>query len=428
MKERFNDKRVIVIDRGGMFCSWAHRLAREFGEVYYHNPAWKSLSPRSNELLIGHGYDDITMVKDMWKVVHQMDLIVVPFIFDGDLQEELQRQGKRVWGARRGDEFEIYRPEAKDEMAKLGMPVGPYTVVRGITNLRKYLQKNPNVHVKISVTRGDGETFHSPSYDEVLPRLREMEHELDEASESMQFVVEKAIDPALEVGYDGWFCDGFPPFAINGVECKDESYLGAFLEYDELDEHVRDVNRMLEPMLRSYGYRGFMSTEIRVGEDEQPYLIDFTARSASPAGEAMQEMIVNWAPIMWHGAEGKIVRPEAEKKYSAQAVIHSEHADEGWQAVKINDDAARRWIKLFFACHKNGMDYVMPQHAKFNEIGWVVGLGDTVKEAIKNCEDHAAEISGYKLEVRTKALQDAVEEIEKGEALGVRFSDEKMKA
>jgi hypothetical protein len=428
VKERFNDKRVCVVDRGGIFCSWTHRLAREFGEVYYHNLSWKSLSPRSNELLIGHGFDDVTMVRDLWKVVHKMDLLVFPFIFDGDLQEELQRQGKRVWGARRGDEIEIFRPEAKQEMKRLGMPVGDYAVVTGITELRKYLKKHPNVHVKISLTRGDGETFHSPSYDEIIPRLRELEHELDEAAEVIQFVVEKPIQPALEIGYDGWFCDGFPSFAVNGVECKDNSYLGSFLPYDKLDEHVRDVNSYLEPLLQQYGYRGFMSTEIRVGEDEQPYMIDFTARSASPAGESMQEMISNWAPIMWHGAEGVLVRPEAEKKYSAQAVIHSEHADEGWQAVRIADDAVRRWVKLFFHCRINGMDYVMPQHAKFNEIGWVVGLGDTVKEAIKDCEDHAAQVSGYKLEVRTKALQDCVQEIEKGEELGVRFSDEEIDA
>jgi hypothetical protein len=333
-----------------------------------------------------------------------------------------------VWGARRGDEIEVYRPEAKLEMEKLGMPVGDYTVVTGMTNLRKYLQNHPNVHVKISLTRGDGETFHSPSYDEVLPRLREMEHELDEASELIQFLIEKPIEPALEIGFDGYFCDGFPAFAVNGVECKDESYLGVFLPYDELDEHVRDVNAWLEPLLKSYGYRGFMSTEIRTGEDEKPYMIDFTARSASPAGEAMQEMITNWAPIMWYGAEGKLVIPEAEKKYSAQAVIHSEHADEGWQAVRIADDSVRRWIKLFFHTVVNGMDYVMPQHAKFNEIGWCVGIGDTLKEAIKACEDHAEQISGYKLEIRTKSLQDAVEEIEKGEELGVHFSDEEIEA
>lgn len=425
--ERFNDKRVLLYDMG-MFCSWSLRLAREFGEVYYHNPSWKQMSPSSNQLLIGHGFDEITMVKNFWDVVQDMDLIVFPYIYDGDLQKELVRQGKRVWGGRKGEELEIYRPEAKEEMKRLGMPVGGYEVVTGLEALRDYLREHKNVHVKISLTRADTETFHSPSYDEILPKLDEIKHFVGAASEAMQFVVEKPIEPALEIGYDGFTIDGsFPKHAINGVEVKDNSYLGVILPYDELDEHVRDVNEWLSPALRGYQYRGLFSTEVRVGPDEKPYLIDVTCRSGSPPGESMQEMIANWAEIMWYGSEGIMVDPEPDEdvKYSAQAVIYSDHADEAWQAVNIPDDM-RRWVKLFFHCRIDGMDYVIPQPAKFSEIGWVVGTGPTVKDAIKACEDHAEQISGYKLEVRTKSLQDAVEEIEKGEKLGVRFSDEEI--
>lgn len=425
---RFNDKVACVVDKG-LFPSWGLRYAREFGEVYYHNTAWKQMSPRSNELLIGHGFDEITMVKNFWDIVPKTDIFIFPYIYDGDLQVELVRQGKRVWGCRRGDELELYRPEAKREMERLGMPIGDYTVVRGITNLKVYLQKHPNVHVKISLTRGDGETFHAPSYDEIKDRIREIEHELGDAAEFVDFTIEKPIDPALEIGYDGYCVNGeFPAHAINGVEVKDEGYLGVFLAYEDLDEHVRDVNRMLSPYLSACGYAGNMSTEIRVGPDEKPYLIDFTARSGSPPGESMQEAITNWAEIAWYGSEGIVVDPvnEEDGKYCAQAVVYSDHADEGWQAVRIPDEV-RRWVKLFFHCRLGKMDYVIPQHAKFSEIGWVCGLGKTVKAAIKACTDHAEQISGYKLHVKTKSLEDAVEEIEKGEALGVRFSDEPLK-
>lgn len=411
-----------------MFCSWALRLAREFGEVYYHNPSWKQMSPSSNQLLIGHGFDEITMVKNLWDVVHKMDLIVFPYIYDGDLQNELVRQGKRVWGGRKGEELEIYRPEAKLEMERLGMPVGDYDVVTGLESLRDYLRKHKNVHVKISLTRADTETFHSPSYDEILPKLDEIKHFSGAAAEAMQFIVEKPIEPALEIGYDGFCIDGsFPKHAINGVEVKDNSYLGVILPYEDLDDHVWDVNEWLAPALKAYQYRGLFSTEVRVGPDEKPYLIDVTCRSGSPPGESMQELIENWAEIMWYGAEGIMVDPEPEDKYSAQAVIYSDHADEAWQAVTIPDEM-RRWVKLFFHCRLHDTDYVIPQAAKFSEIGWVVGTGPTVKDAIKACEDHAEQISGYKLEVRTKSLQDAIGEIEKGEELGVHFSDEEINA
>jgi hypothetical protein len=780
VKKAYKDKRVMVVDHG-LFVSWALRLASEFGEVYYHNPSWKAMSPRTHELRIGHGFEQITMVRDFWDMAPNIDLFVFPYIYDGDLQKELVRQGRRVWGARNGDQLENFRAETKEEMKKLGMPVNDYAVVDGISKLREFLQKHPNVYVKIPLTRGDTESFHSPSYDEIIPKLREIEHELDEAAEEMQFVVEKPIYPALEIGYDGFTIDGqFPAFAVNGVEVKDcydseteiltedgwkffrdlnkservltlniedslhyrieyqnptafiaddysgqmleiksegvdllvtpnhkllvqsncqdptrkevewtgydgitrrfrqakhkrmlvpasdlnlkkgfcmpcprsaqyyprsgkgitfsfsngicmtkrkfarflaiflaegwtdgkrrvvisqekyrddmesvirdcgfhrysttksgfeisnqalaeylkkfgkskqkfvpswikmcskqiinefltwyclgdgsfmtatrwqrgegmttpgtarqittyskrmaddlqelfakigryalihsretptgtayvirerpslcknhifskhakwidyngriycvtvpnhivlvrrngkpiwsgnSAYLGAFLPYSSLDEHVRQVNTWLSPALKDYGYRGLFSTEVRVGPDEKPYLIDLTCRGGSPPSESMQEIITNWGDIMWFGAEGILAEPESASKYCAQAVIYSEFADEGWQPVTFPEEVRDR-VKLFFHCQIKGKDYVIPQHAKFSEIGWVVGAGDTVKAAIQDCKDVAAQVGGYKIEVRTEGLEKAVEEIEKGERMGVQFSDE----
>lgn len=427
MKKEFKDKKVCVIDRG-LFVSWALRLSREFGEVYYHNPAWKTLSPRTHELRIGDGFENISMVRDLWDIVPNIDLFVFPYIYDGDLQLELVRQGKRVWGARKGDELENFRAETKVEMERLGMPVGDYTVVTGISALREFLQKHPNVFVKIPLTRGDTESFHAPTYEKIIPKLREIEHELDDAAEEVEFVVEKPIEPALEIGYDGFTIDGqFPSFALNGVEVKDCAYLGTFLPYQSLDEHVRQVNTWLSPALKDYGYRGLFSTEVRVGPDEKPYLIDVTCRGGSPPSESMQEIITNWGDIMWYGAEGIVATPESAAKYCAQAVVYSEFADEAWQPVDFPEEIRDR-VKLFFHCQVKGKDYVIPQHAKFSEIGWVVGLGDTVKEAIKDCQDVASQVSGYKIEVRTEGLEKAVEEIEKGEKMGVQFSDEPIKA
>jgi hypothetical protein len=427
---KLSDKTCLVCD-SGLFVSWALRLAREFGEVYYHNTSWKELSPRSNELLVGHGFDEITMVRDFWDIVPKIDVFVFPYIYQGDLQRELIRQGKRVWGSNRGEELELFRPEAKQEMLRLGMPVGDYEVILGLTNLKAYLQKHRNVYVKISVTRGDGESFHSPSYDEIKDRLREIEHELGEASEFVYFVVEQPIEPALEIGYDGYTVDGkFPAHAFNGVEIKDEALIGVMLPYESLEPRVRQVNEWLAPYLADVRYRGNISTEIRIGPDEQAYMIDFTARSGSPPGEALQEMVANWGEIIWRGSEGTVVDPEpdGDAKYFAQACIYSDHADEGWQAVRIPDEA-RRWVKLFFHTRLgDGLDYVIPQRAKFSEIGWVVGQGPTVKAAIKQCQRHADMISGYKMTVKTRALQEAVEQIEKGERMGIQFSDEKIKA
>jgi hypothetical protein len=431
---KFNDKVCCVVDTGGLFVSWALRLAREFGEVYYHNTAWKSLSPRSNELLVGHGFDEITMVRDFWDIVPKIDLYVFQFIYLGDWQRELIRQGKRVWGSNRGEELELFRPEAKEEMRRLGMPVGDYEVVLGLTNLRLYLQKHPNVYVKFSLTRGDGESFHSQSYDEIKDRLREIEHELGEASEFVSFTVEAPIEPALELGFDGYCVTDnngiaqFPTVACNAVEIKDSSCIGVMLPYESLEPRVRQVNEWLSPYLGEVRYRGNMSTEIRIGPDETPILIDFTARSGSPPGEALQEVVENWAEVMWAGAEGICVDPEPSAKYFAMCSLYGERADENWQSVRVADEA-KRWVKLFFHTRLgDGLDYVAPQFAKFSEIGWVVGVGKTVKQAIRECQRHCDMVSGHQLTAKTAALQEAVSEIEKAERNGIFFSDEKIKA
>lgn len=411
-----------------MFMSWALRLAREFGEVFYHNPAWKTLSPNSRDLWLGNGFNEITMLRHFWDAKDQMDCFVFPTVNDGDWQNELVRQGKRVWGSRKGEELELYRPEAKEEFKRLGMPVDHYDVVIGVTALGEYIKKHPSVFVKGGPCRGDFETFFAPSYEEILPRLRELSWRFDDISELMPFCCERPIDPALEIGGDMHNVDGvWPRYAVNGVEQKDCGYCGVFLPYGKLDEHVRAVNDWLSPAFARYKYRGWFSSEIRVGPDEKPRLIDATCRAPSPPSESMQEIITNWGEIIWYGAEGVMVDPEPAAKYCAQAVIYCDHADEEFMTIKIPDDVRDR-VKLYFHAQVKNRNKVIPQPAKFSQIGWVVGLGKTLSEANEDCIDVGEQISGDKVEVRTDSLEKIVSSIREGEAMGVHFSDEAINA
>jgi hypothetical protein len=136
------------------------------------------------------------------------------------------KQGKRVWGCRRGAELEIDRPTSKEACRKLGIDIGPYKVIEGLDALRKHLKANDDQWVKISGTRGDMETFGAKSYEKVEPRLDELEHNLGALKKVMKFTVEQGINDAIETGYDGYCIDGkFPKGAMTGVEVKDEAYL-----------------------------------------------------------------------------------------------------------------------------------------------------------------------------------------------------------
>ena len=63
-------------------------------------------------------------------------------------------------------------------------------------------------------------------------------------------------------------------------------------------------------------------------------------------------------------------------------------------------------------CKIDGEEWIIPLNG-FSEIGGVVGIGQTQKEAIDNCKKHAEGIKGDSLEIKLDSLDDAVEELAK---------------
>jgi hypothetical protein len=293
-----------LIYDNGIFAELAVTLAKSFGRVIYYTP-WTSGMPKSNPLMIGYGLEGVERVASPWGVVDEVDLWIFPDVYEGELQEYLVKQGKRVWGCRMGSELEIDRPKSKEQSKKLGIDIGPYKVVRGLDALRKHLKANDDQWVKISGTRGDMETFGAPTYARVETRLDELEHNLGAMKKVMEFTVEQGIPDAVETGYDGYVIDGeYPKGAMTGVEIKDEAYVMKVTSYAKLPKQVQSVNDKLKPALKRYGYRGFISTEVRCTKDGKAYLIDPCCRLGSPPSELYQNLIANIAEVMWYGAEG----------------------------------------------------------------------------------------------------------------------------
>jgi hypothetical protein len=203
-------KRTVLCIDNGLFIEFAALLAKSFKRVFYYSP-WKSAYPKSVEVLTGTGVPGVTRVNDFWPILDKCDLIFFPDIYYGGLQEHLVSLGKRVWGGRRGQDLETKRVESKEQLDAAGVDIGPYEVIIGIDKLRDYLKAHDNRYVKVSTTRGDFETFHSPKYSLVEPRLDEIEHSLGPWKRHIEFVVEEAIDDAVEIGYDGFTIDGMFP-------------------------------------------------------------------------------------------------------------------------------------------------------------------------------------------------------------------------
>lgn len=407
--------RTCLVWDNGLFLEIAVTLSKTFGRVLYYCP-WTNGYPKSNALLIGHGIPGVERVRSPWPHFDEVDLWVFPDVYEGETQEWLARQGKRVWGCRMGAELEIDRDLSKRQSKKLGIDIGPYKVITGLDALRTHLKANDDQWVKISWTRGDMETFGAKSYARVEPRLDELEHSLGAKKKIMEFIVEEGINPAIETGYDGYCIDGkFPKGAMTGVEVKDEAYVMKITTFAQLPDQVKSVNEKLSPALKKYGYRGFISTEVRCTEDGKAYLIDPCARAGSPPNELYQVMMSNMAEVMWYGAEGIVIEPEFRAKWGAEVLLISDWADQNWAQVSF-PKSIREHVKLRNFCIIEGEYYVIPQWTGSAEIGAVVAMGDTADEAIEKCKAIAEKVEGHNLDKPTDALDIAREQLD--EVLG----------
>src|SRR5579859_5703937 len=143
---------VMVVDQGH-FAELAAVLARSFGKVYYWVPAYSGFK-KITKARIGYGLEGLELVDDIFQIpIDEVDLYVFPDVYFGWLQTHLRSLGKAVWGAGQGEKMELDRAWMKDEMKKLGLPVGPWKRVKGMDALREYLKANKDQYVKVSEFR-----------------------------------------------------------------------------------------------------------------------------------------------------------------------------------------------------------------------------------------------------------------------------------
>jgi hypothetical protein len=416
--QTYKDKRVRIIDNG-IFCELAVKLSQWFGVVEYYSP-WEEAFVKSNNRLVGEGVPGVKRQNEPLKDIDGVDLFVFPDLYHSDLQLHLEKLGKRVWGSRRGEELELYRDESKKYMKKLGLPVGEYRVITGMDALRAFLKTHKNVFVKVSVTRGDFESFQVKNYALIEPKLDELEHNLGEKKKIAEFVVEDGIE-GIEIGYDGYSIDGvFPKSAMLGLEVKDKGYVGHAWQYANMPPQITDFTKKMGPTLREYRYRNFMSTENRITKEKKSYMNDFCARQGSPPSELYINMFDNLPDILWYGAEGRCIDPVMSKPWGAEVIIDSFWSDRNWQAIQFPKEM-RDNVKLRQFTYINGQYYVIPQSEGSTAVGAIVGAGATMAEAIKKVKDVAEKVEGYGIEIRSEALDDAQKEIDKLKPLGLKI-------
>ena len=422
-----SDVVALVVDNG-LFVEIAIKLAKTYKKVYYYVP-WESAFAKMNLGMIGTGLEGIEVVDSIYGPhFDEVDLFVFPDIYFGYEQEMLEKMGKAVWGSRTGECLELKLEGMKQILTALDLPVGKFTHIKGIANLRAFLKENEDVYVKIDKFRGTFETFHSPNYKQVEPKLDEVEYNIGAFKHTIEFTIEEALNDCVEVGTDCWVITDdngqahYPQHTISGIEIKDCGFASIFKKYSDIPEVVTRFNERMKPVFAAYNWRGFMSTEVRIGKDMKPYMVDLCARAPSPPNELYQEQYSNLADCIWAGANGIVIEPEATAKYGAEIMLHSSWADSGWQPISFPEELRDR-VKLRNATMIDGVYYAIPQACGLPEVGAVIGLGETLQEAIDDAVANAEQVTGYYLEAKMSAIDSIKEECEKLEELGVNMFD-----
>lgn len=418
MIQEYKSKCCCIIDNG-LFTDLATTMAKSFGKVYYYTE-WRGAFPKTNQMMPGYGIPGVTRCNDIWSIKEEVDLWIFPDVYYGSLQLELQSQGKRVWGSRLGEELELHRKESKEYLKKIGLNVGKYEVIIGIDKLRNYLKAKENVWVKISLTRGDMETFHSENYKNIEPFLDKLEYELGAVKKIKEFIIEESIDDAVEIGFDGFTVNGnFPKKCLAGIETKAKGYIGAFKDYKDMPKQILEVNNKISDTLKKYGYKNWFCCELRVKKDGIPWVIDPLCRFGSPPGDLVQLMYTNLADIFWFGAEGKIIEPIPSAKYGAELLISSEWADNSWQAIDFPKDI-RDNLKFRNLCIIDNEYYVIPSHRGLG-LGAIVAVGNTTDEVIKKITEYSKKIKTYDMETFPQSLNDAVDKNNDLKKMGINL-------
>lgn len=404
----------------GTFLSLADKLSESYAKVYYYSP-FETEYQDAKKCVIGTGIPNVERCDDYMDtdIIAEVDCWIFPDIAFGGHQRYLRSIGKAVWGSMGGSDLELYRTRFLKMLEEVGLPVAPSKVVRGLCALEATLKTEKDKWVKINRFRANMETWHHIDYEHSIPMLRYLGDEFGGVSEKIVFVVQDPIPNAQEVGYDGFCIDGqFPSKSYQGYEKKNELYLGSWLKKEEMPEMVQRVNEAISPVLKKLEYRNFLATEIR---DE--FFIDPTPRHAGQTQEHLQETCTNLAEVIWGGANGQLVEPDFSAKFAAEATLHYTGCDEDWKVLRI-PAAIKKWFKLTSYCQEGDLYHFPP--GKNDEVGVVIGNGDTIEAAIDSVKDHLELIETEPIRSETQGFVDILTDIKKAQSEGIHFSDKRI--
>lgn len=418
-----SDITCCVVDRG-VFFPVAMRLARTFKKVYVQIPNGEAGETVARNSL-GFGVPGIEPIREFWPLKNEIDLFVFPDCRDWGLQMELQSQGFPVWGSRQAEDVEGLRGLWLKVAQEIGLKQPHTDTIVGLENLRAFLyeHRDEKKFVKISRCRGDMETWGATNWTITRNKLDALAHLWQGLQDLITFYVQDAIETDIEGGCDTYFVGDFPDQVILGYEAKDQGYLGAVTDRSDMPEEIWKPCELIAPVLRSYGYQNFFSTEVRV-KDGESFLLDPCCRCPSPGGEQQLEMIENFPEVVLYGAHGELLQPEYAAKYCGETVIKWNGDPDGPRTLEVPPEI-EHLVKVC-ACAKVDGVYQFPQSQDPEALAFVVGMGDTPDEVIDRLKDIREALSSQPIHIEMEPIAQLIHQINEAEDLGMKFGDEKI--
>lgn len=414
-----------VVDRGAFF-SVAMRLARTYKQVYVQIPNGEAGETIARNCL-GWGVPGIIPIREFWPLKNEIDLFVFPDCRDWGLQMELQDQGFPVWGSRQAEDIEGLRGKWLEVAQEIGLPQPHTEKIVGLENLRAHLyeHRDETKFVKFSRCRGDMETWcaQAGGWQFTRNKLDGLAHLWRGLQDLITFYVQDPVETDIEGGADTYFVGDFPDQVILGYEAKDHGYLGAVTDRGDMPDEIWKPCELIAPVLRSFGYRNFFSTEVRV-KDGESWLLDPCCRTASPGGEHQLEMIENFPEVVLYGAHGQLLQPEYAAKYCGQTVIKWAGDPEAPRTLEV-PPGIEHLVKVC-ACAKVDGIYQFPQWQDPECLAFVVGMGDTPDEVIDQLKEIREQLSSQPIHIEMEPIAQLIHQIKEAEELGMEFGEEKL--
>ncbi len=422
--KELSDVTACVIDYG-VFFPVADRLAREIGTVYYHRPNGEAFETVAQSCM-GDGHQKVHYTDDLWSIKKEIDVFVFPDCRDGGLQVELESQGFPVWGSKKVGKLEQMRGQWISKCDELGLPMPKTETIHGLTNLRNYLEQHEgeSLFVKISRFRGDMETWETKDVHQVKNKLDYLATRFGPLQEAITFYVQKRVETKIESGSDSYNIWGqYPDEVIIGYEKKAESYFATVKKATDMPVEVWSCAESIKPLLEKSKYANFVSSEIRIGDNES-YWLDPCFRCPSPAGEEQLEMYENFGEIVYRGAMGELVQPMWNAKFCGEAVISYCGDRDGWKSVVVPEEV-RQWVKLYACAYSDGAFHFPPSQDP-DAIGCAVGLGNTPQKVLDHLKEIEQTMKDMPVELHIEPMASLFDEIELAEKKGIDFSPEPL--